>query len=94
MAVTDILVSQATDPFRLGLLLMLVVMAARTAPTLGYFRPLALGAVFVGVLIPLAFAPDDPDFITRISVGIIVNAVILGLMMAAKAMFTRLRAGG
>ena len=90
MDFTGIFMAQLTDPFRIGLVIMLLVTAARTAGTVGNLAPLALGVVFVAVLIPMAFAKEGDDMVTSIAVGLVTNVVLLGVALAAKAAFSRL----
>ena len=89
MDVTDILVAQLTEPFRIGLLVMLLVTAARTTQTVGTIVPLVLGVIFVAVLIPTSLGNDDGMTGTRIATGLVANTVILLVMLAAKAFFDR-----
>ncbi len=52
----DILVSQLTDPFRIGMMFFLLVTAIRTRDTMGMKAPLAMGVVFVAILLPMTTA--------------------------------------
>jgi hypothetical protein len=92
MDVAHIIVEQLADPFRMGLLIALLFMAAK--PSGGHQRwlPIALGLVFVAVLIPTAMASDAADPVSaQIGVGLLSNAIIVGIMLFAEAVFERLR---
>lgn len=90
MDFSDIFLTQIVDPFRIGLIVMLLITAARTSATVGTLVPLALGVVFVAVLIPTALSSSDGDMVSQIAVGLVTNAVILGVALAAKAVFAGL----
>lgn len=94
MALTfgDILIAQLTDPFRIGLMVMLVITSVRTARTVGTAIPLALGIVFVAVIIPTALSSDIGSKETLIGVGLASNAIILVVILAAKFLAVRLLA--
>jgi hypothetical protein len=80
-----IVVEQITDIFRIGMILFLVITASNTAPAsatrAGRAAPLVLGALFIAVLIPVAFHRDSPDLLPRILLGVPVNALLLGVML-------------
>ena len=59
MGFDDILLAQLLDPFRIGLIVVLVITAARTSATVGNWAPLALGVVFVAVLIPMTLGSGE-----------------------------------
>jgi hypothetical protein len=92
MTLTDLFLSQLIDPFRIGLLIALVLTAGRTRGVVGLLAPLGLGVVFVAVLIPLTLVPvQGAAFWTVAGVGIAANLVILAVIMAVQAMVLRLR---
>lgn len=88
MTIGEIFLAQIADPFRIGLIVMLVVTAARTSGTVGSAAPLALGVAFVAVLIPTAMG-DGVDTLTGILIGLISNMLILAVALGAKAAFGR-----
>lgn len=47
------IISQATDVFRIGLLIALILTMLRTEQATGTLVPLAAGILFVAVLIPM-----------------------------------------
>ena len=85
----DLLLSQLADPFRIGLLIALVLTMLRNAPVSGTIIPLAAGVVFVAVLIPVAMQGGFDA--TRVGVGILANAILLGVILGAWTLFQRLR---
>jgi hypothetical protein len=74
--------SQLTDPFRIGMLVFLFLTMLRTRTTTGTLAPLAAGAVFVAVLIPLVLSQlgAGPALWRAIAVGIVTNACVLGVI--------------
>jgi hypothetical protein len=92
MDVVKILAEQLADPFRLGLLVALLFIAANSSGVFNRWLPIALGLVFVAVLIPTAMASDEIEPVTaQIGVGLLSNAIIVGLMLLAEAAFERFR---
>lgn len=91
MTVYDLFILQITDPFRLGLLGILLVTTRNTLSQTGFFLPLLAGVVFVAVLIPLTFSPQAENWWLQVGVGLLANviilAVILGLYFAAARFF-------
>lgn len=91
MPYLDIYLAQLTDPFRIGLLIALVLTAANTAQALNRWIPIALGIVFVAVLIPFSIGANAAvDTTTSVLVGLLSNATILAVLLAAKALYSRL----
>ena len=85
----ELLLAQLTDPFRIGLLIALFATMVRTETATGRYTPLAVGAVFVAVLIPVA---TQGGFDTmRVAVGVLTNAIILAVVSALWAVFQRLK---
>lgn len=86
----DLLISQLADPFRIGLIVALVLTTLRNAAISGTIVPLLAGAVFVAVIIPVAMEGGaDP---TRIATGLVANAILLGVALGLRALALRLRA--
>lgn len=93
MPLTDQMIAQFLDPFRIGLLVALVLTAYNTAGTIGIGIPLVLGCVFVAVIIPITTqAGHEGGTMAVILTGLVVNAVILGLILGARALWQRLGA--
>ena len=90
-----LVIEQFTDIFRIGMILFLVVTSVNTAratPTrAGRAAPLVLGVLFIAVLIPVSFQRDAPDLLPRILLGVAVNAIWLGIMLALLFVWKRMR---
>lgn len=90
---TDLFLSQIADPFRIILLIALFVTMQRTRAATGVLLPLALGAVFVAVLIPLTIAQVPADQLPLVAgVGLVANACWLAIIALAWAIWQRLTA--
>lgn len=91
----ETLVSQLLDPFRIGLILFLFLTALRTRAAMGLAGPLALGVIFVAILLPLTTGAnavtDNAAKLTAMACGIVSNAIILGCVVSAWAVWTRVR---
>jgi len=57
--VIELVLSQLSDVFRIGLIMALVLTMRRTAPVTGRVLPLAAGVVFVAVLLPSTMPGDS-----------------------------------
>jgi hypothetical protein len=88
---TDLLIAQLTDPFRIGLIIALVWTMRRTARVTGTLVPLAAGVVFVAVIIPTTMQAGNGPVWQAVVVGIVANAVILAVVMGVWTLFRRLR---
>ena len=73
----DLAISQLTDPFRIGLLIGLVVTMQRTAAVTGRIIPLILGVVFVAVMLPTTMPSSPVNLQDAILAGLISNVIIL-----------------
>ena len=91
MTISEILASQLTDPFRLGLIVALVVTMLRTQAVTGRWIPLAAGVVFVAAILPMTTSRGaEVGLWPAIAVGIVANLVLLGLVMAIRHVVLRL----
>ncbi|PWK75550.1 hypothetical protein [Aminobacter sp. AP02] len=91
MPYLDIYLAQLIDPFRIGLLVALILTAANTAQALNRWIPIVLGIIFVAVLIPFSLgSADGQSTTTAVVVGLASNATILAVLLAAKALYSRL----
>jgi hypothetical protein len=88
--INDLILSQMTDPFRIGLLIALLLTAYRTRAVTGLMIPLAAGAVFVAVLIPTTMQPDSPDLVLAIAAGVVGNAAVLAVLVVLRGLILRL----
>ncbi|MEA3536885.1 hypothetical protein [Rhizobium sp. CC-YZS058] len=91
----DLLASQLSDPFRIGLILFLFLTALRTRAAMGLLTPLALGIVFVAVLLPLttgasALADNQARWLA-IGWGLLSNAIILACILGLWSVWERVR---
>lgn len=94
MTFTDLLLSYLLDPFRIGLLIALTLTTANTAAHTGRIIPLALGVVFVAVLIAMTTGSGQTGQTMAIGVGVLANAIILAVILAGVALWSRLRRPG
>jgi len=80
------------DPFRIALMIGLVITQRRTQGVTGTFIPLAAGCVFVAVLLPLSMqfgaAAGLP---VAIGAGLIANVILLVPMLVAAHLWDRSR---
>jgi hypothetical protein len=88
---TDVLLAQLADPFRIGLIIALVVTMLRTAAVTGRLVPLAAGVVFVAVIIPMTLQAGQADVWRAVAVGVVANVILLGVVLALWTLFRRLR---
>jgi hypothetical protein len=88
----DLLISQLLDPFRIGLIFFLIVTAIRTRAASGFVVPLALGVVFVAILLPMTTASNaTDDRTTAIATGVVANAIILGVLLLGWTLWNKAR---
>ena len=88
---TDLVISQLSDLFRIGLIIALVVTTLRNAAVTGRVLPLALGVVFVAVILPTTMPSGSAGLADSIVAGLISNSIILVVVLAIAYLFTRLR---
>ena len=88
---TDLVLSQMTDLFRIGLIVALVLTMRRTAAVTGRIIPLALGVVFVAVMLPTTMMGTSPGLGPAILAGLVSNSIILALVLACAEVIARLR---
>ena len=93
MSLTDLLLSQLADPFRIGLLIALIFTMQRTRAATGIWLPLAAGALFVAVIIPVSAQTGGlpVPLWQMVAVGLVANAVLLAIALAAWEAYQRLR---
>lgn len=88
----DLLLSQVTDPFRIGLVIALLLTTLRTERVTGTVAPLVMGLVFVAVIIPLTLqSQSGTPLLINVAVGLVANVILLAVAMAGRAVFLRLR---
>lgn len=89
MTYLDALGSMLLDPFRIGLLIALVLTMRRTAQATGTWLPLAAGAVFVAVIIPMTLSAPTGGMMLAVALGLLANALILGVILLAMQLWQR-----
>ncbi len=89
----EILLSQLTDPFRIGLVVALVLTMLRTEAVTGRVVPLVAGLVFIAVVIPFTMSSSSGQALPWqvVSIGLIANAILLAIVLAVRAVFLRMR---
>lgn len=92
MDVIHLIVVQLADPFRIGLLVALLFIAANNSGILNRSLPIGLGLIFVAVLIPTAMASEEVEPVTaQIGVGLVSNAIVVSILLFAEALFEKIR---
>ncbi len=87
----DLIQSQLFDPFRIGLIVALVVTMFRTRAATGIMLPLALGVVFVAVILPTTAGSSGQALTQAILAGLVSNTILLGIVLALALAIRRLR---
>ncbi len=87
----DLVFSQLTDVFRIGLIVALVITMQRTAPVTGRLLPLVCGVVFVAVILPTTMPGGSASLTHAIVAGLVSNLVILVLVLGVARLVARLR---
>jgi hypothetical protein len=91
MTATELLFDQLTDPFRLGLIVALVVTMLRTQAVTGRWVPLAAGVLFVAAILPMTTSrAAEGTMAQAIALGIVANLLLLALVMAIRHVVLRL----
>ena len=91
MTMGEIFFDQLSDPFRLGLIVALVVTMLRTEAVTGRWIPLALGVLFVAVIVPTTIQAGSGEPVTTlVLVGIVANLVLLAVVMAIRHLVLRI----
>lgn len=87
----DLVLSQLTDIFRIGLIVALVVTMRRTSAVTGRVLPLVLGVLFVAVILPTTLRSQQVALEDAVIAGLVSNVIILGAVLAAAVLMERLR---
>ncbi len=82
----DLVNQQLTDPFRIILLIALFSTMVRTRAATGTYVPLAAGAVFVAVILPLTMSKSG-DFMSAVLAGLVTNVTILAIILGVWTMY-------
>ncbi|MCX8509338.1 MAG: hypothetical protein ORN49_10755 [Rhodobacteraceae bacterium] len=89
MTITDLFVAQITDPFRIGMAIALMLTMLRTRHETGTLKPLALGVAFIALLIPLTVHPGQASLPVAVTMGLLVNSLLLGTALAVRTLVLR-----
>jgi len=87
----DLVLSQLSDVFRIGLIIALVVTMLRTSTLTGRVLPLIAGVVFVAVLVPSTLSSGTESLSQEIAAGLISNLIILAPVLLLARWITHLR---
>ncbi len=89
---TALLTEALTDPFRIVLLIGLVLTQRRTAAATGLVLPLAAGCVFVAVLLPMAMSfGAEAGLAKAVGAGLVANVILLVPILLAAYLWDRRR---
>lgn len=87
----DIVFTQLTDPFRIGLIVALVITMFRTSAVTGHVIPLALGVLFVAVILPSTLPSQSVEFVDAVLSGLVSNAIILAVVLGVVTLLRKRR---
>jgi fucose permease len=93
MDISQLLVEQFTDIFRLGLLAGLIYTTERTRMQTGVLLPLVAGIVFVAIIIPATMPKPGVGLWQAAGTGIAVNAVIVAVFWLAWQAISKAKRG-
>jgi hypothetical protein len=89
--VIDLVFSQLSDVFRIGLIIALVVTMLRTSTVTGRVLPLIAGVVFVAVIVPSTLSGSTETLSLEIAAGLISNLIILVPVLLLARLVAHLR---
>ncbi|MFZ1662639.1 MAG: hypothetical protein WAT77_11835 [Paracoccaceae bacterium] len=89
MGLTDLFLAQLMDPFRIGIVIALVVTMLRTQADTGTWKPLVAGIGFISVLIPLTGVAGKGDLVTAILVGLVSTSVLVAAALLVRTLVLR-----
>jgi hypothetical protein len=87
----ELLISQLTDVFRIGLIVALVVTMHRTSAVTGRLIPLVAGVVFVAVILPTTMPSASANLTDAVMVGVVSNLIILAVVWIVTVVVKRFR---
>lgn len=87
----DLIQSQLTEPLRIGLIIGLVITMLRTSAVTGQALPLALGVVFVAVILPATNPNPAVTMTDAVMAGVVANLVLLVPVLGAAMLYRRFR---
>lgn len=85
----SIILTQLTDPFRIGLVAALIYTTIRNVAATGWLVPLAAGILFVAVIIATTLPKAGETLTVTTLTGIASNIVISAIMLAALFLYQR-----
>lgn len=92
MDLSNLILSQLADPFRIGLLVALVITMLRTQAITGVLVPLAAGVLFVAVIIPSTVLTALAQPLWQIvAVGVVSNTIIVAVIFGLWTIYQRFR---
>jgi hypothetical protein len=83
----DLLTNSLLDPLRVGLIVALFITTLRTRHDTGFALPLALGLLFVAVIIPVT--KGITPILPAIALGLMANLILIGIVLAVWKLVTR-----
>lgn len=89
MGLYDVFLAQLSDPFRIGLVIALMLTMLRTAAVTGKVVPLIAGVVFIAVLIPTTLQTGQGDLLTAVAAGLASTSLLLAVALAVRALVLR-----
>lgn len=87
----DLIQSQLLEPLRVGLIIGLVITMFRTAAVTGQLVPLALGLVFVAVILPATNPDPSVTLIDAVIAGVVANLILLAVVFGVVVLVRRFR---
>ncbi len=87
----ELVFSQLSDVFRIGLIIALVVTMLRTSSVTGRILPLVAGVVFVAVIVPSTMPGGSANLGDEIIAGLITNLIILVPLLVLARLFVHMR---
>jgi len=89
--VIELVFSQLSDVFRIGLIIALVITMLRTSSVTGRILPLVAGVVFVAVIVPSTMPGSSANLGDEIIAGLISNLIILVPVLVLARLFVHMR---
>ena len=86
MGLYDLFFAQLLDPFRIGIVIALMLTMLRTAAVTGRVVPLIAGVVFIAVLIPVTLQKGQGGLLAAVGVGLVSTPVLLAAVMGLRAL--------
>lgn len=87
----ELFLGQLTDPFRIVFAAGLVYTMHRTQSVSGTWLPLALGVLFIAVILPLTVNARGGPALPAIIAGVFSTALIVAVILGLRALVLRAR---